>query len=550
MSTSVPQSTFFTLPDTGGLPTSQQEFLAQWVQSMQASFPGYTPAPGNPEYIQAEIISSWAADVAQLCTSGGTELFRQFGTQLLNLPYESGNPATAVLTVTAVDTAGYTLNALTQLTLTLGGVQVGFQTATALTIANGDSTGTVLVQALSAGASFNGATNPSSLVSQTPQTSWVSGISVVAAASGGVDQEDDSQYLQRLAATLQLLTPRPITASDYATLSLNFAPADGSDQEEIGRATAIDGYSPTSEVFTVTAVNTNPSLTVTAPPATGITAAPGAAILGTDIPSATFTANTTSTGGSTDVLTSVSSFTNLAVGDLLSGAGIPAGTTITVLNSGASTVTMSADATATASTVTITNSTAYVDSSTSSTIVMSAPATGSASGISATVAGTLGNERTVTVCVTDASGNALNSDTMTALSAWLESLREVNFVVNVVEPTYTTVWVTCSVTPVAGYTASQVQANVQTSILNLLTPANFGLPQGATTGWDNTTLIYASQLTSAIQNTSGVASIASGSLKFGYSASPSNTGDLALPGAFPLPTSSTTSVPTSSITIL
>lgn len=546
MSLSVPNASFFTIADTGGLATSQQAYYQSYLAAMQTAYSGYNPAAANPENVQALIFASWAADIAQKCTAGSVELFRQFGIQLLGLPYEAGNPALAILTVTAADSLGHTLPALSQLTLTLGGTQVGFQTLTALTIPASSSSGTVTIGSTSAGASFNGATNPAQMVSE---FDWISSVSIVAAASGGVDQEDDPQYLQRLTATLQLLAPRPITASDYATMALNFSPAAGTDQEEVGRAAAIDGYSPTPEVFTVTAVSSNPSLTVTAAPATGLTAAPGAAILGTDISSTTFTANT-STATNPSVLTSVSSFTSLAVGDLITGSGIPAGTTLIALNSGASTATMSANATATATGVTITDSTAYVNSSTSSAIVMSANATGSASGIAATVAGTLGNERTVAVCITDASGNALNADTITAVQAYLASLREVNFVVNVLGPIYTSIWVTVTVGHVAGYSTAQVQGNVQASLLNLLTPANYGIPQGATSGWTNQTTIYISQVEAAIQNTAGVSFVVAGTLKVGLAASPSNTSDLAIPGAFPMPVTTTTTIPTSAITVL
>lgn len=543
MSTTVPNPSFFTLADTGGLPTSQQQFYQLWLAAMQTAFPGYTPSPDNPEVVQAVIFASWAADVAQLCTSGSIELFRQYGVQLLNLPYEAGTPALAILTVTAVDDAGYSLSAYSQLSLTLDGSQVGFQTLTALTIPNGSTSGTVTVAATSAGTAFNGATNPVQMVSE---FDWISSVSVEAAASGGVDQEDDQQYLDRLTATLQLLAPRPITASDYATMALNFQPASDTDQQEVGRATSVDGFSPNAAGFTVTA-NGTATLTVTAAPATGVTAAPGAFVLGTDLPSATFTATTAL---NSPTLTAVSSFANVAEGALVTGTNIPAGAMVLSFDTTAGTITLNVDCTGAGSAETVTISTAYVESSTSTSIVLSAVATGSGSGLTATVGGTLGNERTMGVCITDASGDALNTDTMTAVQTYLEGLREVNFAVNVLQPQYADIYVTVTVGATAGYSAAQVQANVQASILALLTPANFGLPQGATTGWNNQTMIYGSQIEAAIQNTAGVSFVQGGSLKFGLAASPSNTADLPLPGTFPLPTTSTTTVPTTAITVL
>jgi hypothetical protein len=68
---------------------------------------------------------------------------------------------------------------------------------------------------------------------------------------------------------------------------------------------------------------------------------------------ATFTPTANTTLGS-NVLTSVSSFTGLVVGQAVSGTGIASGSLVVALNSGASTATLSQNATATGATVTIT----------------------------------------------------------------------------------------------------------------------------------------------------------------------------------------------------
>ena len=428
MSTSAPTpnpaGVFFTL-DALGLPTTQAAMLQIALTALQAQFPGYVPSAADLEWVMAQIIASWAADAAQLCTQGATEIFEQFGTQLLQLPVETGTPAQTSVTVTAVDGSGYTLPTYTQINLTLSGVQVGFQTAQQLTIAPGQTTGTVAVIAVASGTAFNGAGNPASPISQ---INWILGISASASASNGVDQEDPDAYLQRLVNTLQLLAPRPITASDYATLAVNFTPASDTDQEEVGRATAIDGYDPALG----TIVNGVPYLTS-------------------------------------------------AVG----GAG-----------------------------------------------------------------NTYGNEREVTICITDSFGNPLNDDTAAAVGAYLSSLREVNFVVNVVSPNYTAIYVTVTVGATAGYAPAVVQANVQAAILNYLNPTAFGLPQGAISGWNNTQTIYISRVESAIQLTQGVDFVQSGSLYVDIVNPPANQSDLSILAPFPLPLTTVDTVPTSAITVL
>lgn len=400
MSTSAP-GPFFSLASTGGLPASQQQFLQDWLTQMQTTYgQAYQPSTADLEYVQASVFASWAADLAQLCTSGGNELFRQFGTKLIQLPYQVGTSAQAIVTVTAQDTAGYTLPQGTQLTLTLAGVQVAFQTATTLTIPSGQSSGQVTVLAVQTGSSLNGAGSPASLVSQ---ITWVTGLSVVAASSGGVDQESDTGYVNRLAATLQLLAPRPITASDYVTMAINFVPAAGTDQVEVGLASAIDGYDPGSNTF--------------------------------------------------------------------------------------------------------------------------------------------GNEREVTVAITQADGTPVGVDTLTAVQAYLAARREVNFIVNVVNPNVNAIYVACTVKGATGFSAATVQANVQAALLAYLALPNFPLPNGTT--------IYLSKLEAIIQNAAGVDHIPAGGVYVGLTANPTNNvNDLVLSGAFPQAQASTGTIPLNAITVI
>lgn len=450
--------------------------MAKWQDAMTAAFPGYVPSAASIEYVIAQVFASWAADLAQQCSAGSMELFRQFGAQLLGLAYEQGTPALAILTITAVDSGGYTLPQGTQFTMTLSGVLVAFASQASLTIPAGQTSGTVTVAATQTGSVYNGAGAPVALVSQ---INWVSSVALLTAASGGVDQETDDVYVQRLAQTLSVLGVATATAGALATRALDFAPAAGTDQQEVGRSVAIDGYSPSSAVFTVSTTDASASLTVTAAPAPGVTAAPGASITGT---------------------------------------GIPSG--------------------------------AIVLSSTATTITMSVAATATGTGVAATVGGTLGNERTCTVCVTDVSGNALDADTLTAVQTYLAGFRELNFILNVVSPAYSTVYVACTVNPQQGFSAATVQSNVQSALLAFLSPANFPLPQGSAQGWQNTQTVYLSALTAVAQGTLGVASVVPGTMAVGLAASPANTTtDLVLPGAFPLPQSTTTSIPTSAITV-
>ena len=408
--------TFTTAQDLAdlGLVISASDLLTDWVQAMQAAFPGWAPAAGNLEYVDATVITSLIANLNLVASQTSQAIFRNFGQKLAGIPPLSAAVAAASISVTAANTAGYTLPAGTQVTLS----SLAFYLPADLSIPAGSSSASATVLATQAGADFNGAGLPVSLVSQ---IDWVSSVSLVASATGGADQEDDSAYLNRLVQQLQLQAPRPITASNFGTMALSFTPAAGTDQEDVGRATAIDGYDPAASI------------------------------------------------------------TKMAYGTGSRGSN------------------------------------------------------------------TTGNEREVTVYCTDSSGNALNADTYTAVQAWLDSLREANFIVNVGPPTYITVYVSAQVKVATGFDTTATNANVVSAVQSFLSPASWGLPIGLDTGdtvgaWQNTVTVYQSQLMKVIQTVPGVDHVVDGTLKFDTVSPPVNTSDLALNGACVLPTAGTVTI--------
>lgn len=273
------------------------------VDNLKAAFAAngidWNPADGDMSVISfatiAQMLAAPAADTAGQVTSA---IWRRFGTDLAGVPYIQGTAATVLSTWTAVDTAGYTLPAGTFVTIgTLGFYVQSDQTITVGT----NSVPNVLLIAADIGVAYNGLTGPAVLVDA---VDWVESIGIVGTTSGGADPETDDDYQDRLVGQLALQAPRPITASDYATFVLSFPPAAGTDQQEVGRATAIDGYD----------------------------------VAGTG----TFTSTTTS-GSNTLTAVSGGVSANVGAGTVLSGTGIPASTTV-VSNLG-STMVMSANAT-------------------------------------------------------------------------------------------------------------------------------------------------------------------------------------------------------------
>lgn len=112
---------------------------------------------------------------------------------------------------------------------------------------------------------------------------------------------------------------------------------------------------------------------------------------------------------------------------------------------------------------------------------------------------TFDNERMIAVAVTDAAGDPVTSDIKTIVQSYLESLREVNFVVNVIDPNYTQVDVTATIKVTDGSDASTVLAAATQAVEDFLQP--FAWP------WANT-LRY-NQLVAVLARVPGVDYVAS-----------------------------------------
>jgi phage-related baseplate assembly protein len=79
-------------------------------------------------------------------------------------------------------------------------------------------------------------------------------------------------------------------------------------------------------------------------------------------------------------------------------------------------------------------------------------------------------ERAITVAVADADGLAVSSSIKQAVDAYLESLREVNFVVSVIDPTYTAISVTATLKAKAGVDPAAVDTAATAVLEDYLSP--------------------------------------------------------------------------------
>jgi len=87
---------------------------------------------------------------------------------------------------------------------------------------------------------------------------------------------------------------------------------------------------------------------------------------------------------------------------------------------------------------------------------------------------TYGNERMVTIAAIDATGANVSSGTKTAIQTYLDNMREINFVVNTMDPNRTTINVTFTVVALPSFDHTIVANTIITAIENYLDPLVWG----------------------------------------------------------------------------
>lgn len=208
-----------------GLPVATDPNAIQQsaLTSIAAALPGWVPRESHIEVLLIEQFAAMCAETAQVAANVPLTIFAYFG-NLIGITPNQGASATCLTTWTMADSAGYTIPPGTLVGFQVLGNQVyNFATTQAFTVAEGTTVATgIPVSASVSGSICNGFT-PQDLVLVYPSLSYVASIASTTTTSGGVDPETTSSYLNRLSNQLQLLTPRPILASDYAALAPSVA---------------------------------------------------------------------------------------------------------------------------------------------------------------------------------------------------------------------------------------------------------------------------------------------------------------------------------------
>ena len=367
---------------TDATPAAIEDEIFDYIQT---NWPDWEPADGNLEVWIIKALALRLSELNETAVDVADEIFATYGA-MRSIPRYAAAPAVADSTWTLIDTAGYTIAAGTQVAVPVSGNEsVAFEVAAEVVVAPGSSTAAVSLVALEPGTAANGLTGNPTLIDA---LIFVDSITLDAATSNGVDEEELGEYLARLKERLEISTDTPILPRDFEILARTYFPG-------VARAVARDGFNP---------------------------------------------------GDSSE-----------------------------------------------------------------------------------------NNERMIALAVIDADGEALSAPDKTEVEGFLESKREVNFVVNVIDADYTTIDVAYTFTALAGYDAVAVRDQIDAALTTYFSPAEWGRVPGY--GMEATDFVRQPnvryfEVISLIDRTPGVDYVSAVTInKFGETP---GTSDLTLTGAVPL----------------
>jgi hypothetical protein len=565
--------------DPSALANNALDYIANNVE-------GWEPNEGNLEVILIEAIAPMAAALSEAAGNVPLQIFANYGTQLLNLPYQQGQYATVQLTFIAQDTAGYTIPAGAY--LTIGGF--GFATQEEAVILNEHSSIVVTAIAVEAGAAYNGH-GQSEGVELVDALAFIQSVTANGPSSGGADAETDLAYVNRLATYLTLQAPRPITETDYAqfVLSADIPSPTGEGFVSVGRAVAMDGYNPQNNLLTLNQASLESGTTGWVTAGTNCTASQSS----TQAESGGFSLRLSSTASGTMSTTTSTGTSGVPVtGGVTYTANcdfFPTSSTVRNCSIGIKWYTSAGSA---ISTTTGTAVAEVASTWTQANITAPAPSNAAFAAVEVKVESTAGaselhyvdeillgesqgaaydgtwypggqaareNERTVTVWVTNAEGGQLNGSEMKAIQAYIAGgsiagvtypgFREINFNVYVNQPDYTTVNIDYTASILPGYSSTGIKTAISTALAAYLNPATWGAPNAFQTNfsWLNHNIVRYNKIIGVIESVPGVDWVSSLSISSNAVPTP-GTSDLTLVGPAPLPSAAFSEITLASTT--
>lgn len=226
------QETAMAVPD---IEQDAQAISQQIFDALADAFDGWVASDGNLEVWLVEEFSTVASEIRSEAVTVPEAIYQTFGEEVLGIVATPAQPAVAVSTWAAANTAGYTVPAGTQVTLARSGDDiVAFAVVQTAVIPIGElSVDGVELVAVDSGAAGNGLSGEAQLIDP---LAWTPTITVDEPTTDGQDAQSLDDYLTELILLMRLIALRPILPLDYAILALRIP--------GVARAVAMDGFDP------------------------------------------------------------------------------------------------------------------------------------------------------------------------------------------------------------------------------------------------------------------------------------------------------------------
>lgn len=210
--------------------TDPDTIRAEQIATLQLLLPQWRPVAGA---LDNHLLAVTAETSAESRGEFGDQLRAAAMTvvgDLYGIPKQDGLAASSTITVTAIDTAGYTLDAGS--TVYVGETEC--ETDSDLVILPTDDEGTVGITAVNVGADVNGL----DLDPEVDPLDWIDAVVLDDPLAGGVDEETDIEYALRLREEAQTLKQAIVRPEDGAIRARRNA--------EVTFAYAVDHYNATT----------------------------------------------------------------------------------------------------------------------------------------------------------------------------------------------------------------------------------------------------------------------------------------------------------------
>lgn len=217
--------------DFGALVQEARELL-------ESRFPGWEASRSDALDWLLQGTSSLNAPLFVQFSSLEKALFQRFGEVITKVPRIQAASATVESVWTMVDELGHEVEAGTEVGIPgPEGKPVGFRTVGDVVVAPGSNKATILLEAIEPGAAGNELGGGAELETNLSFVVVPEGIELIGESAGGVDEEGQGEYLDRLVKRNRLSSVSLIVPYDFEVDALDYG---------VGRAKCIRGYDPTA----------------------------------------------------------------------------------------------------------------------------------------------------------------------------------------------------------------------------------------------------------------------------------------------------------------